>query len=226
MYVVIAGAGLVGSGLAERLIEAHHDVVVVDQDSEVCDRLASRIGVQVYHGSATNIEILEDAQMSRADVAIATMRADADNLAFSLLAKSLGVPRLIARMRDPRYEGAYRTAGVTATIRIVDVFVSQLMLEIEEPNLRQIATFGKGRASIVVDSVPEDSSVAGMTVSRIAASDAFPSECVITGIYRPDTQEFVIPRGSAKVLGGDRVFLVAGRSDLRKASKFLHRKGN
>jgi len=161
--------------------------------------------------------------MSKAEVAVATMRADADNLAFSLLAKSFDVPRVIARMRDPRYEAAYKRAGVTTTIRIVDVFVNQLLLEIEEPHLRQVATFGAGRASIVMDSIPDNAAVADHTVSEIAADEAFPAECVITGIYRPETQTFVIPRGSARVLSGDRVFLVAEQPNLRKASRYLHR---
>ena len=223
MYIVIAGAGLVGRGLAERLIEGRHDVVVIDQDKAVCEYLAARLGITAFNGSATNIDILEQAGMAKADVAIGTMRVDADNLAFSLLAKSFNVPRVIARMRDQRYDSAYKQAGVTTTIHVVDVFVNQLLLEVEEPHLRQVASFGAGDASIVVDTVPEHALVSGKTVSEIAADATFPSQCVITGIYRPQTQEFIIPRGSPKVLSGDRVFLVADQKSLRKASKFLHR---
>jgi trk system potassium uptake protein TrkA len=225
MYVVIAGAGLVGGSLAARLADAHHDVVVIDSDKAVCEQLASSVGALVLNGRATDISVLEEAGLERADVAVSTMRSDADNLAFSLLAQSFDVPRIIARMRDPRYESAYKQAGVAATSHIVDVFVNQLLLEIDEPHLRQIAVFGAGQASIVVDTVPDGAAVSGKTVSEIAADPAFPSECVITGIYRREGQELVIPRGDAEVREGDRVFLVAARGNLKKASKFLHRKG-
>ncbi len=224
MYIIIAGGGLVGSSLAGRLADAHHDVVVVDNDKAVCEQLATSIGALVLNGRATDIDILEQAGVRKADVAVSTMRSDADNLAFALLAKSFDVPRIIARMRDPRYESAYKKAGVSATSHIVDVFVNQLLLEIDEPHLRQIAVFGAGQASIVVDTVPEGAAVSGMRVSDIAADPAFPSECVITGIYRRDAAALVIPRGSAEILEGDRVFLVAARGNLKKASKFLHRK--
>jgi len=224
MYVVIAGAGLIGGTLATRLAEARHDVVVIDQDRSVCERLAAGVGAQVVCGTATSVDTLEHAGMNRADIAVATMRSDADNLAFSILAKSLGAPRVIARMRNPRYESAYREAGVSATSHIVDVFVNQLLLEIDEPHLRQIAAFGAGKAAIVVDSVPKGAAVDGMTVSEIAADHAFPEECVITGIYRSEGEDFLIPRGSAVVRSGDRVFLVANRPNLRKASRFLHRR--
>jgi trk system potassium uptake protein TrkA len=190
----------------------------------VCEQLAASIGALVLNGSATDIDLLERAGVRKADVAVSTMRSDADNLAFALLAKSFDVPRIIARMRDPRYESAYKKAGVAATSHIVDVFVNQLLLEIDEPHLRQIAVFGAGKASIVVDTVPLGATVSGKTVSEIAADPAFPSECVITGIYRRESSDFVIPRGSAEVREGDRVFLVAARGNLKKASKFLHRK--
>ena len=54
MYVVIAGAGLVGRGLAERLIESRHDVVIVDHDKGVCEWLASHLGALIIFGSATH----------------------------------------------------------------------------------------------------------------------------------------------------------------------------
>ena len=223
MYIVIAGAGLVGRGLAERLIESRHDVVVIDQDKSICEWMASHLGALSLHGNATSIDTLDQAGIAKADVAVGTTRADADNLAFALLAKSQGVPRVIARMRNPRYEAAYREAGVTTTVHVSDVFVNQLMLDIEEPHLRQLATFGAGKVAIVVDAIPEGAVVSGRDVREVAAEADFPDECVITGIYRPETQQFIVPRGSAELHSGDRVFLVAEHPNLRKASRFLHR---
>jgi len=225
MYIVIAGAGLVGRSLAERLVKARHDVVVIDSNPAVCEYVAAHTGAVVQHGSATNVEVLRQAGIERADVAVSTMRGDADNLAFAILARSFGVERVIARLRDHQYESAYRLAGVTTTIQVADVFAGQLMLEIEEPHLRQVYTFAAGGASIVVDTVPDGARAAGMTVAQVTADPDFPDACVITGIYRPETQTFIIPRGEAELRAGDRVFLVAARRDLRRASRFLHRKG-
>ncbi len=224
MYIVIAGAGLVGRGLAAQLVKARHDVVVIDKDKEVCERVASRLGAMALCGSASSIEILKQAGIDRADVAVCTMRADADNLAFAVLAKSFGVQRVIARLRSPQYESAYKLAGVNTTVHVANVFASQLLLEIEEPHLRQVYSFGAGQASIVVDTVPDGAAVSGKSVSEIGADAGFPDECVITGIYRPETQTFIIPRGRAQILSGDRVFMVAEHTNLRRASKYLHKK--
>ena len=224
MYVLIAGAGLVGGALARQLIESGHDVVVIEMEGGVCEQLAAQTGAMVFQGSATDISVLEQAGAKKADVAVGTMQQDADNLAFSLLAKSFDIPRVIARLRDQRYESAYKQAGVNTTIHIAGVFVNQLILEIEDPHLQRVATFGGGRASIVVDTIPEGSAIHGLTVSQVATAEGFPDKCIITGIYRPDKGDFLIPRGSAELLVGDRVFLVAVQKDLRKASKHLHKK--
>ncbi len=225
MYIVIAGAGLVGRGLAEALVESRHDVVVIDRDRAVCKYCSARLGALVVTGSATSIDVLEQAGIEKADVAVGTMRGDADNLAFSVLAKSFGVPRVAVRMRNRRYETAYHKAGVTTTVHVPDVFVNQLILEIEEPHLKRVATFGAGEAAIVVDHVPEGARVAGMSIGQITADPGFPAECVITGLYRGEAQDFIIPRGAARMQAGDRVFLVATPKDLRKASKFIHKRG-
>jgi trk system potassium uptake protein TrkA len=223
MYIVIAGGGLVGRGLAGRLVKARHDVVVVDKNKAVCEWVAAHLGALAHHGSATSIGVLRQAGLERADVAVSTMRGDADNLAFALLARSFGIERVIARLRNQDYASAYKMAGVSTTMHVAEVFANQLLLEIEEPHLRQVHTFAAGDASIVVDTVPDGAAASGKTVSEIAADADFPDACVITGIYRPETQTFIIPRGQAEIQAGDRVFLVAEHANLKKASKFLHR---
>jgi len=221
MYVVIAGGGLVGRGVAQMLVENRHDVVVIEREQSVCENITARIGALAIRGTATDIDILEDAGIRRAEVAVGTMPVDADNLAFSVLARNFGVPRILARMRNPRYEAAYTTAGVTRILNVRDIFVQQLVLEVEQPELHQVATFGEGKAAIVVARIPQGAVVHGKTVQEIAQSKEFPTECIIAGVFRPETDTFVIPRGSARVNSGDQVFLVAETSNIRKAGNYL-----
>ena len=223
MYVVIAGGGLVGGTLAVKLAENRHDVVVIERDKEVCENIAARTGALVINGLATHIEILDDAGMDKADVAVGTRPYDAGNLSFALLARDFKVPRIIARMRSPRYAAAYRLAGVTRALDIGSLFVNQFTLEIEQPDLRQVATFGGGKGSIVVAVVPDAAAVHGKSVMEIARHRDFPNECLITGIYREKTRTFIIPRGGIEVQSGDQLFLAADTGNVRKAAEFLQR---
>ena len=223
MYIVIAGGGIAGGGLAKSLVKGRHDVVVIETDKAVCEHIASRVGAMAVHGSATNIDRLEDAGIARADVAVGVLRSDADNLAFALLARNFQVGRIIARMRNPRYEAAYRLAGATRNLNVSELFIRQLTLDIEQPSLRQVATFGGGKASIVVSVIPEGARVDGKTVKEITGDKRFPRDCVVAGIYREATQKFIFPRGDILIHAGDQVFLAADIANVQKAAVALQK---
>ena len=221
MYVVIGGGGLVGRGLAKRLVETKHDVVVLDTSRSVCESIYGTIGAQTVLGSATDIEVLEDAGIAKADVVAATMRSDADNLAFALLAREAKVPRVFARMRNPKYEAAYKSAGVTRVIDIAGTFAQRLFVEIEQPEIRIIAEMGGGKASLAIVRVGEGSAACEKTVAEIGGVKAFPEECLIVGVYREKEDEFIVPRGRAQIRAGDQVFIASPQEYLGKAAKFV-----
>lgn len=220
MYVFIAGAGVVGRRLTRSLVKAKHDVVVVDIDESVCETIYREYGAVSVNGDATDIDVLEEGDIEKADVAVALMRRDSDNLSFSLLADNFNVERIMARMRNSRYEDAYRAAGVDKLLNIADLYVDQLAMEIEQPQLRNVATLGEGEASIVIIKVPEDSQGANLSINEITKDERFPKECVISGIFR-EGEDFIFPRGSQMIRPGDRVFLAAGTGDIRKAADYF-----
>jgi len=223
MYIVIAGSGVVGGNLARTLADNRHDVVVVDRDEEVCEEMSALYDVVAINGAATNIKVLEEAGLRKADVAVAALATDADNLAFALLARTFKVPRIIARMDEHQYEEAYRLAGVSRTISVKDLFVGQLVLEIEQPTLQQVAVFAGGNACVVTTLVPDGAAVEGKSVTEVGQDKGFPQNCLIVGIYREATDEFVIPRGNVVLRPADRVFLAGGAKAVRQAAEFLQR---
>jgi Trk K+ transport system NAD-binding subunit len=111
MYVVVAGAGHMGTLLVSRLVAAGHETAVIDVDRAVTERLYAEQGIVVFTGSATDVNVLDQAGIKRADVAVAMTGRDADNLAFCLLARYYGVPRVLARMLNPQYQVPYRLVG-------------------------------------------------------------------------------------------------------------------
>ncbi len=221
MRIVIAGAGRVGGGLAARCIDGRHDVTVIDSDREACERVYSQTGAVTIHGSATSIYTLEEAELQKADCAVAAMRRDTDNLLFALLAKNMGVERVIVRMRDPRYEEAYKLAGVTRVLNIVELYLNQFTWEIEEPDMQEVTSFAEGKASIVFVQVPAESPAAGRTIAEIAKDKGFPEDVVIAAILRTETGKFIIPRGHVSIDGGDRVYLAAYTDGIRQAVRYF-----
>lgn len=221
MYIIIAGAGVVGGDLAVRLVEKKHDVVVIDIDKSTCDRLYSAAGLIAINGSGSRIESLQEADVRKADVVVAAMRDDVDNLTCAILSKSLGVPQIIVRMRNPAYEDAYKLAGITAIVRVADLMISQMIREIEHPAVRRIMTIGGGRGEIFMVIIPADSKIAGKSVQEIAKISKFPTQCVFIAIYSQETEEIAFPRGEHIINAGDEVFLIAPTEDVKKAADLL-----
>lgn len=212
---------MVGSVLAMKLLENKHDVVVIDEDNTVCEKLYEETGVVAVTGSAIRIDTLKAADVQKADVLVAATGDDANNVACIILAKSLGVPRLIARMRDPAYEKAYKLAGADSILRVTDLMANQMLLQIEQPKLRKVTSIGGGRADIFVHVVQKDAQVSGSTVKDIASNNNFPSGCVFVAIYNEKTQELIIPRGNQMINEGDELFLISSAKDIKKAVEFL-----
>ncbi len=221
MYVLVAGGGMVGGVLVRRLLDNKHDVVLIEQNKTICDKLYAESGVVAVNGGATSIEALSEAGIQKADVLVAATGSDADNLACAILAKSFEVPRIIVRMRHPAYKNAYRVAGVDSIIRVTDLMVNQMMMEIENPEVRRITSIGGGKADIFVVVVPDGAKVAGKSIKNIVGSRHFPPQCVFIGIYNLETEELSIPKGDQIVNEGDELFLVSTIENIKKAVDFL-----
>jgi trk system potassium uptake protein TrkA len=212
---------MVGGRLARRLLEKKHDVVLIDTDRDVCNKLYAETGVIAITGKAARMDVLKEANTEKADVVVVATPNDADNLACAILAKSLGVPRIIVRMRDPSYENAYQVAGVSKIVRVTDLMVNQMLMEIENPKVRRISTIGGGRANIFMVTVPTGALVAGQTIRQIAESRSFPEHCVFIAIYAGGRGEFTIPRGEQVISEGDELFLISTAEDMRKLGDHL-----
>ena len=221
MRIIVAGAGVTGYLLLKMLVAKKHDVVVIDLDREVCEEVYAETGAMTIHGSATDIRILEKAGMQNADVVLCLVRHDSDNIAISILAKSLGVKSIIALLRKPEYAPAYKSAGVTTIISLTDLLLHQLMMEIEQPNVKSIMPLGGGKAEIYAVEIPPGAKSIGMTVREITEQRSFPQECVFVGIYHEDSDIFCIPRGDHDLKEWDTVFLVSNSQYIKPATDFL-----
>jgi len=65
MYIIVAGGGMVGGGLVRSLLDNKHDVVLVEQHKELCDKMYAETGVVAITGSATSIQALTEAGSDR-----------------------------------------------------------------------------------------------------------------------------------------------------------------
>jgi trk system potassium uptake protein TrkA len=221
MRILIAGAGVTGRRLAGQLAKGRHDVTVVDLNRELCEVASSQLGVSAIWGNATDVSVLEEAEIARADVAVALMRESADNLAFSLLARSAGVARIIARMTNPKYRAAFELAGVTTIVDVAGLYLDQVVLEIEHPQVQQVASIVGGQGLIVFVAVEEGSFAAGRALDELRSDRRFPVGCVVAGLHRSESEKLLYPTGRDRILIGDRLLLVGSIEGLTRAADLM-----
>jgi trk system potassium uptake protein len=220
MRVLIIGVGRAGLSIAAYLSTSGHEVTVIDRDRTVTERASEQYGLVALTGDATDAAVLEDAEISRADVVVAMLRRDADNLAVALLAAANGVPRVTVRMRDTAYRQVYLAAGIERILSETEVLLGALAIGVEHESVRHAMLLGSGESVAFEIAIPPGSRVAGRSVSDLASDPSFPASCVFAGLYRPDgTVEG--PRGSSVVKGGVVVLLVARRDELRRTIEFF-----
>ena len=101
MNVLIAGAGRLGTQVAQVLAASGNDVTLVDTDEARVDALRGRFGARLVVGDASEAGVQERAGAAHADLVVAATGRDEDNLVASLLAKRrFAVPRVVARVND------------------------------------------------------------------------------------------------------------------------------
>jgi trk system potassium uptake protein len=219
MYVLIGGGGLIGKGLVQKLTEQKHDVVVIDRDHGICEEVYSKYGAVAIHGNATDLEILESAGIERCDVAVATMKNDADNLAFALLTKHHGVSQVIVRMNDPKYENVYKTVGVKNISRGAELLISQIMFSIESPELRTVISFDEIEICLFI--IPEGTLSDGLTVEDLVSRKGFPLSVNLTCVFKETTHSYIIPRGNTVLNANDKLFICGTRENIKAAVQFI-----
>jgi trk system potassium uptake protein TrkA len=220
MYVIVAGGGHMGTHLVSRLVVEGHETVVIDTDKRVTDRIFAEQGVVVLTGNATDITVLDQAGVKRADAAVAMTGRDSDNLSFCLLARYYGVPRVLARMLNPQYEVPYRLVGATKIHSEADILVNSFLTSIEYPEIAGLMQIGKGDLVAFEIRIPVGSPVAGSNVAEIAQSPEFPRRCVFIGVESA-SGEVEVPKGATRIQDGARVILAAHRPDLPQLLKYL-----
>ena len=140
MFILIVGAGRVGSGLAKSALAQGHEVSVLDEDQLSHERLDAAQprsweesdGLFTL-GTALETDALIQAGIERADVFIASTDGDNTNLIIAQIAqRRFGVPKVLVRVMDPARATWYAEQGlhtISPTKHAIEMFESALGLE-------------------------------------------------------------------------------------------------
>jgi trk system potassium uptake protein len=154
MKIMIIGCGRMGAGLALFLARSGHQVSVLDNDPAAFERLGIGFKGPTLLGDALGREALVSGGIDQADALAALTPSDNINIVVARLAREMfKVPKVIARMYDPRQSEIYRRLGVQ-TISPVSLSIQRLSELLTFSRLDIVHSLGSGEVGIVEAEVP------------------------------------------------------------------------
>jgi trk system potassium uptake protein TrkA len=115
--VIVAGLGRFGASMAGTLYQMGHDVLALDTDPR---RVQDVMG-QVTHpvaADATNEATLRELGVSNFDVAVVAIGSNVEaNIMAAVLFKSIGIPFLVARARNPLHAQTLERIGADIVVQ-------------------------------------------------------------------------------------------------------------
>ncbi len=155
MRVVIVGCGRVGAGLAVALAAEGDAVAVVDKDRRAFDRLSEDFAGPTVEGIGFDRDVLEAAGVGRADALVAVTGGDNSNVVAARVARdTYRVPRVVARIHDPRRAAIYEELGIV-TVSSTDWALRKVRDYLEHRTLKEEAAFGRGEVAVYRLELPQ-----------------------------------------------------------------------
>ncbi len=199
MMIIIVGCGRMGAMLAQTMVLRGHSVTVIDKDPGAFSRLGSNFKGSTLVGIAFDKDILVQAGIQRADAFAAVTVSDEANVVAARLAKHVfRVPRVVARVYEPRKAEIYRRFGLQ-TISPISLGAERLAELITYSDMDTVVSLGSSEVDIVDLEIPPH--LIGRTVKDLVA----PSEVHVVAITRAG--KTFLPNPGVVFQAGDLVHL-------------------
>jgi trk system potassium uptake protein TrkA len=198
----IAGAGNVGTHIANDLAEAGHEVLLLEKDPDVAARLRVVAGVQVVVADACEPTLLATAGLETCDVMVSVTGDDEDNLVISLLAKQVfAVVRVVARVNHPNNQWLFNeTWGVDIAVSTPHLLTALVEEAVSVGSLVRLLQFEDAR--LVEVTLAETSPAGGHAISEMGV----PRDATIVAVIRD--RHVIVPRGDTVMEPGDEVLVL------------------
>lgn len=217
MNIIIMGCGRVGEQLALLMVDEGHQVAVIDYDANSLARLGPNFKGRKIKGVGFDRDVLLEAGVEDADAFAATSSSDNANIIAARIARKVfHVPRVVARLFDPRRAEIYERLGML-TISSTTWGAERIRELITHADLDSHMDFGNGEVSLVAVETPPS------LVGRMVRSLMVPGEVNVVAITRQG-QAF-IPISGAEFQHGDILHLAVLASAMDRLKTLLSEGG-
>ncbi len=205
--VVIAGGGETGYHLARTLESQRFSVMLMDESPERCDFLANHLKhTTVVQADATRRVTLEEERVGSADVFVACMGEDENNIMAGVEAREIGTKTIMAVVQRPDYANVVGKLGIDLVVSPRLVVARQVLAFLNTGAV--ISRFLLPGGSIYVLEIEVVDGVAA--TQNVLAELKLPSQCLIAAVMTADYVR--VPRADDRLQPGDTVVALVDSS--------------
>jgi trk system potassium uptake protein len=202
--VMIAGAGVWGTYIADHLVEQGHEVIVVERDPATAAKTRALGGRRVIVGDACEPSVLDKVGLDAVETVVAATGDDEDNLVVSLLSKRVhAVPRVVARVNNPKNTWLFTADwGVDNAVSAPAIMTRLIDAAVGIQDVVALLRAERGGVALIEVTLDEDGPAVGARIDQLDLPDGSTVVAVVRG-------EEVLPgRTDEPLEAGDEVLAV------------------
>jgi len=210
MYIIVVGAGKVGLNLTRELLDAGHEVTLIESSRERYMIVEEELEHVIHYGDASELWVLQRAGIVRADMVIAVTGDDEDNILISQVAKEkYMVDHTIARVNNPRNVEHFELLGIRPVVSATDLILRLIEHEVPHHGLVHLLDLKQEQLEIIELEVADDAPAAAKRISDLRLPDG----CLVVSVLRSGAG--FVPSADTVIESGDEVLAVLSPGDER-----------
>lgn len=223
MYLIIVGAGKIGSNLIEMATAGGNDVVVIEADGDRADKISGSYDCLVLHGDASNGDLLDDAGIDRADAVISTTNIDAVNTMVMLLAREYDVETLVSVVHDPDHIPIFEKIGVNIVENPQNLIADYLYHSVRYPGVEDFMKLDESSEFIEIE-LAENAPLCDLPLSEVRVQGHLPEQVLVAAIKRGD--DVLTPKGDTVLCPGDLAIVLVNDTSVDAVLSAFGHDGN
>ncbi|PZX19952.1 trk system potassium uptake protein TrkA [Palleronia aestuarii] len=216
--VVIIGGGNVGLAVARELETRAKRIraKMIERDRRAAERAADALErTIVLNGDGLSIDLLNEANISRADAVLCVTHDDKVNLLAAVRAKQAGCEMAICLVNDPTLQPLMAPLGIDAFINPRATTVSSILRHIRHGRVRGVYSIGDAEAEVIEAQVLSTSPISGQLVRDID----FPEGALVGAVEKDG--KIIRPTGATRIEEGDVIVIFALAADVPEVERLF-----
>jgi len=213
--VMIIGGSRIGLNTAE-LLEKDFRVTLVEKDKKRCEEMASTLkSTLVVNINGHDVKMLEEEGLTETD-ALVSVTADSEmNIMTSLVGKSHGIKKTIARIENFDYINLSQSIGVDTLINKKIIAADNIFKFVRKGNVSSVANLHGTDAEIIEFIVKSGTKITKKPLNHLN----FPNLSKIAGVIRDGNP--IIPFGDFQLQENDQTIVFSLTESIKKIEEFF-----